>query len=161
MRDSDSDSSSDDGSDWDESEEESDDEEGTIMDLDMCPPGCDQGDYDNTVAQREKRLDVEDEMAEEKKLLEVWRKEVEALTKKQRVVEIGLNQAEAELEAFQVMLITVCFIIIQSSFLVLSQSLSCSVKSVGSLPRPPISLDSCHHICPTRGVIRSPLCLAD
>ncbi|VEL41915.1 unnamed protein product [Protopolystoma xenopodis] len=44
----------------------------------------------------------------------------------------------------------------QSSFLVLAQSLSCSVKSVCSTLRSPISLDSCHHICPTRGVIRPP-----
>ncbi|VEL39544.1 unnamed protein product [Protopolystoma xenopodis] len=57
----------------------------------------------------------------------------------------------------QGMLIRVCFIIImQSSILVLSQPPSCSVNSVCSNPCSLISLDSCHLICPTRGVIRPP-----
>ncbi|VEL13354.1 unnamed protein product [Protopolystoma xenopodis] len=41
----------------------------------------------------------------------------------------------------------------QSSSLALSQSLSCSVKSVCSISRSPISLDSYLHICPTRSDI--------
>ncbi|VEL36726.1 unnamed protein product [Protopolystoma xenopodis] len=48
-----------------------------------------------------------------------------------------------------------------SSFIVLSKSLSYSVKSVCSTPSSPISLDSCHRMCPTRGVIRPHLRLGD
>ncbi|VEL30825.1 unnamed protein product [Protopolystoma xenopodis] len=39
--------------------------------------------------------------------------------------------------------------------------LLCSVKSVCSTLCSPISLDSCHHICSTRGVIHPPLRLGD
>ncbi|VEL36683.1 unnamed protein product [Protopolystoma xenopodis] len=44
---------------------------------------------------------------------------------------------------------------------VLSQSLSCPVRSVCSLTGSSISLDPCHPICATRSVIRPPLRLTD
>lgn len=73
-----------------------------MLDLDSCPVGCPLEDFENTCAIRERRLDVEDEMLEEKKQLELLRKDLEAYSKKQRVVDSGLKQAQAELEAFQV-----------------------------------------------------------
>lgn len=64
--DDESDEESEDDSDWSESEEESESEEGGY-DLDACPSGCDQTLYDNTCTLREKRLDIEEALAEEKK----------------------------------------------------------------------------------------------
>ena len=57
---------------------------------------------------REKRLDIEEELNEEKKIKEALNKELEALQKKSRVIDAGLKTAEQELEAFQV---TVLFFI--------------------------------------------------
>ncbi|CAH1796965.1 unnamed protein product [Owenia fusiformis] len=98
--DEDSDDDSDDESDWSESDEESDSEAGGF-DLDVCPPGCDQTLYDNTCALREKRLDIEEALAEEKKNNEALKKESEALQKKAKVIDGALKNALGELEAFQ------------------------------------------------------------
>ncbi|KAG5450601.1 Cilia- and flagella-associated protein 44 [Clonorchis sinensis] len=96
---SDESSSSSEGSSYDESEDESD--EDNILDLDTCPAGCPLEDYESTIAIRERRLDVEDEIGEEKKALDLLKKDAEAWTKKQRIVEAAQKQAQAELEAFQ------------------------------------------------------------
>lgn len=58
--------------------------------------------FDNTCALREKRLDIEELMAEEKKTAEALKKETDALIKKQKIIENGLKTAEADLEQFQV-----------------------------------------------------------
>lgn len=58
--------------------------------------------FDNTCALREKRLDFEELLAEEKKVAEGLKKEVDALTKKQKIIDNGLKTAEVDLEAFQV-----------------------------------------------------------
>lgn len=71
-------------------------------DLDMCPPGCDQELYDNTCQLREKRLDFEEEVAEEKKILDALKKESESLQKKSKVIDSALRQAVNDLEEFQV-----------------------------------------------------------
>ena len=52
--DEDSEEESSDESELSESEDESD-SEGGGLDLDVCPPGCDQNIYDNTTQLREKR----------------------------------------------------------------------------------------------------------
>ena len=51
---------------------------------------------------RERRLDLEEELAEEKKTSETLKKEYDALVKKAKVIESALKTAEADLEAFQV-----------------------------------------------------------
>ena len=83
-------------------DDESENEDVIIMDLDTCPPGCPMEDFERTCLIREKRLDVEEEMTEEKKTLDILRKDLEIFTKKQRIVETTLKQAQNELEAFQV-----------------------------------------------------------
>ncbi|CAD5123356.1 DgyrCDS11713 [Dimorphilus gyrociliatus] len=99
--DSDEDSESDsDDSDFEESDED-DESEGGGYDLDVCPPQCDQTLYDNTCSLREKRLDLEEEVAEEKKNMDSYKKELDTLQKKAKVIEQGLKNAENELEAFQ------------------------------------------------------------
>ncbi|VEL17354.1 unnamed protein product [Protopolystoma xenopodis] len=59
------------------------------------------------------------------------------------------------------MLMRVCHIVTQSSFYRSYLSPSCPVRSVCSLPGSHISLNPCHPICATRGVIRHPLRLGD
>ena len=51
---------------------------------------------------RERRLDLEEELAEEKKTSETLKKEYDALVKKAKVIDSALKTAEADLEAFQV-----------------------------------------------------------
>ncbi|RTG83978.1 uncharacterized protein DC041_0008609, partial [Schistosoma bovis] len=92
-------SSDDDDSSYEEIDDENEDV--VIMDLDTCPPGCPMEDFERTCLIREKRLDVEEEMTEEKKTLDILRKDLDIFTKKQRVVETTLKQAQNELEAFQ------------------------------------------------------------
>ena len=51
---------------------------------------------------RERRLDVEEGIAEEKKAADTLKKELDALKKKAKIIESNLVSAEADLEAFQV-----------------------------------------------------------
>ncbi|XP_048773099.2 cilia- and flagella-associated protein 44-like isoform X2 [Ostrea edulis] len=97
--DEDSDEDSDDESDWDEDDEESEEEGG--YDLDICPPGCDQNIYDNTCQLREKKLDIEEALQEEKKNNDTLKKEIESNNKKLKVVDSALKAAQNDLEAFQ------------------------------------------------------------
>ncbi|KAL5112674.1 Cilia and flagella-associated protein 44 [Taenia crassiceps] len=99
-------SSSSEDSEWNESDEAEenegdDDEEDNILDLDICPSGCAQADFDQTIAFREQRLDVEDEISDQKRLLDAQRKEAEALAKRSRSAQQSLQQATMELQAFQ------------------------------------------------------------
>ena len=48
-------------------------------------------------------MDLEEELAEEKKTSETLKKEYDALVKKAKVIDSALKTAEADLEAFQVM----------------------------------------------------------
>ncbi|XP_022324096.2 cilia- and flagella-associated protein 44-like isoform X1 [Crassostrea virginica] len=97
--DEDSDEDSDDESDWDEDDEESEEEGG--YDLDICPPGCDQNIYDNTCQLREKKLDIEEALQEEKKNNDGLKKDIESNNKKLKVVDSALKAAQNDLEAFQ------------------------------------------------------------
>ena len=60
--------------------------------------------YDNTCAMREKRLDIEEALVDEKKNRDGFVKDADAVTKKAKVIESSLKTAENELEAFQVTL---------------------------------------------------------
>ncbi|KAM4795585.1 cilia- and flagella-associated protein 44 [Rhinophrynus dorsalis] len=96
----DSDEDSDEGSSWESEEEESGSEDG-VFDDSICPDNCDQTLFDNTVQLREKRLDIEEVLTEEKKIVDNLKKEHDALAKKVKTLEASLRHAEAELEAFQ------------------------------------------------------------
>ncbi|KAK7105366.1 cilia- and flagella-associated protein 44-like [Littorina saxatilis] len=98
--DDESEDESDDDSDWEESDEESESEMGGY-DLDICPPGCDQTLYDAATTMRERRLDCEEALAEEKKNSETLKKELEGLQKKARIIDSSLKTAQNDLEAFQ------------------------------------------------------------
>jgi len=84
------------------SEEEDDDEDGVEhLDLNICPPGCSQELYDATIVMREKKLDLEEAIQEEKKIIDSLKKEVDALIKKNKVINHGVKCAKNDLEAFQ------------------------------------------------------------
>ncbi|XP_077985504.1 cilia- and flagella-associated protein 44-like isoform X2 [Glandiceps talaboti] len=96
--DSESESESEDESDWSSEDDESD---GEALDDSVCPPGLEQEMFDNVCALREKRLDIEDAMAEEKRSHDGLKKELETLQKKAKIIDSSLRTAEADLEAFQ------------------------------------------------------------
>ena len=88
-------------SDWTSSEEEGEEGEGALDDT-VCPPGCEEALFSLACELREKRLDLEDALAEEKKQLEMTRKELDSLKKKAKVLESGVKTAHNEMQAFQV-----------------------------------------------------------
>lgn len=98
-------SSSEEESDSDElssSDDDSDSAEGDKMDDSVCPPGCDQDLFDLACEMREKRMDIEELIAEEKKSLDLLKKEVEGLKKKLKVMDAGVKAALSDLQGFQV-----------------------------------------------------------
>ena len=98
--DSDSDQSEDD-SEMSESEEGSDTDAGGL-DLDACPAGCDPMLYDNTCVLRDRRLDAEEQLAEERSTKDAMVRELDALQKRAKASEAATKTVEQELEAFQV-----------------------------------------------------------
>ncbi len=71
------------------------------MDDTVCPTGCDHTLFDQAVALREQRLDLEEAVMEEKKALDTQRKELEALKKKTKSMDSHVKTALADLQAFQ------------------------------------------------------------
>ncbi|XP_074839653.1 cilia- and flagella-associated protein 44 [Carettochelys insculpta] len=98
--DEDSDEESDDESSL-ESDEEDSGSEDEVFDDSVCPKKCDEALFENTLQLREKRLDIEEALVEEKKVIDNLKKEYDALAKKVKVVGASLDTAEGELEAFQ------------------------------------------------------------
>ncbi|KAF1668204.1 Cilia- and flagella-associated protein 44, partial [Aptenodytes patagonicus] len=97
----------------DENEEENDDEsslgideensgsEDEVFDDSVCPKNCNEALFRNTMQLRQKQLDIEKALTEEKKVAANLRKNYNALAKKAKVVETSLGTAETELETFQ------------------------------------------------------------
>ncbi|XP_061603630.1 cilia- and flagella-associated protein 44-like [Phyllopteryx taeniolatus] len=76
--------------DWDAVEGEAAGEE--------CPPGCEPKLFDHILQLRERRLDLEELLIEEKKSADVLEKESDSLVKKLKPVKIGRKAAEDDLE---------------------------------------------------------------
>ncbi|XP_068925975.1 cilia- and flagella-associated protein 44 [Petaurus breviceps papuanus] len=91
---------SDDESSFESGEEESESED-EAFDESMGLANCDPALYEMTLQLREKRLDIEETLSDEKKLLENLRKEYDAMGKKVKVVAANLETAEEALEAYQ------------------------------------------------------------
>ena len=72
------------------------------MDDSVCPQGCDQDLFDLACEMREKRMDIEEVLVEEKKSLEILKREVEGLKKKLKVMDSGVKSALNDLQGFQV-----------------------------------------------------------
>ncbi|XP_062907293.1 cilia- and flagella-associated protein 44 [Mobula hypostoma] len=96
-----------------ESEEESDEEfgysdEGDESDSDAggvddsaCPDTCDPALFENTLQLREKRLDIEEAIAEEKKTQESIKKEYDLIAKKVKAIDGTVKSAKRDLEVLQ------------------------------------------------------------
>ncbi|EHH16062.1 hypothetical protein EGK_11297 [Macaca mulatta] len=82
----------------DEDESESEDE---VFDDSICPTNCDVALFELTLQLREKRLDIEEALVEEKKVVDNLKKEYDTLSKKVKIVATNLNAAEEALEAYQ------------------------------------------------------------
>ncbi|XP_028274026.1 cilia- and flagella-associated protein 44 [Parambassis ranga] len=94
----DSDEDSEEGDDWDD-DYDSDAEEGrAALDESVCPSGCEPKLFDNTLQLRELRLDLEEQLAEEKKIAEALKRESDALAKKEKLVKGNRKAVEDDLE---------------------------------------------------------------
>ncbi|XP_027630268.1 cilia- and flagella-associated protein 44, partial [Tupaia chinensis] len=82
----------------DEDESGSEDE---VFDDSICPINCDPSLFELVLQLREKRLDIEEALVEEKKIVDNLKKEYDTLSKKVKVVATNLNAAEEALEAYQ------------------------------------------------------------
>ncbi|NXT02418.1 CFA44 protein, partial [Jacana jacana] len=67
----------------------------------VCPNNCNEALFQNTIQLRQQRLDIEKALTEEKKVAANLKRKYNALVKKAKIVEIGLNSTEKELETFQ------------------------------------------------------------
>ncbi|XP_070199865.1 cilia- and flagella-associated protein 44-like isoform X3 [Littorina saxatilis] len=85
----------------DESEVEEDDEDAVHHDLNMCPVGCDQNNYNDVVALREHRLDLDEVVTEVKRLRDGVLKELDNCVKKRQSTEVTYTKALQEFTAFQ------------------------------------------------------------
>ncbi|KAK1884326.1 Cilia- and flagella-associated protein 44 [Dissostichus eleginoides] len=73
------------------------DEGGAALD-NVCPPGCVPALFGNTLQLRERRMDLEELLVEEKKSAEILRKECIMLVKKEKSVKSSRTAAEDDLE---------------------------------------------------------------
>ncbi|XP_040053049.2 cilia- and flagella-associated protein 44 [Gasterosteus aculeatus] len=93
---------SDEDDDWDDddgSDHDNDsDVEGSALDDSVCPQGCELELFENTLQLRERRLDLEELLAEEKKSAEALKKECDTLSKKEKLMKTSRKAAENDLE---------------------------------------------------------------
>ena len=83
------------------SEEESEVGEEGALDDSVCPAGCDPALFSLACQLREKRMDVEESLAEEKRAAEQSRKELETAKKKLKTVDAHVKTAQSELQVNQ------------------------------------------------------------
>ncbi|XP_029795183.1 cilia- and flagella-associated protein 44 [Suricata suricatta] len=103
-RDADEEEDSDESSEEESSLESDEDESGSddeVFDDSICPTNCDVGLFELAIQLREKRLDIEESLVEEKKIVDNLQKEYDTLSKKVKIVATNLNAAEKALEAYQ------------------------------------------------------------
>ncbi|KAM9695944.1 cilia- and flagella-associated protein 44 [Dama dama] len=84
-----------------ESDEDESGSEDEVFDDSICPTNCDMGLFELALQLREKRLDIEEALVEEKKMIDNLKKEHDTLSKKVKIVATNLNAAEEALEAYQ------------------------------------------------------------
>ncbi|KAG8509536.1 Cilia- and flagella-associated protein 44 [Galemys pyrenaicus] len=84
-----------------ESDEDESGSEDDVFDDSICPTNCNVGLFELALQLREKRLDIEEALVEEKKIVDNLKKEYDTLSKKVKIVATNLNTAEAALEAYQ------------------------------------------------------------
>ncbi|KAJ3323577.1 Cilia- and flagella-associated protein 44 [Boothiomyces sp. JEL0866] len=67
----------------------------------VCPPECDPNLWTKVLEIRERRLDQEEFLVEVQKAVEALKKENDSLIKKEKIIDVGLKNAEAEIQEFQ------------------------------------------------------------
>uniref|UniRef100_A0A8C3XZH1 Cilia- and flagella-associated protein 44 n=1 Tax=Catharus ustulatus TaxID=91951 RepID=A0A8C3XZH1_CATUS len=82
-------------------DEENRGSEHVVFDNSICPEGCSQDLFLNTIQLRQQRISIEKALAEEKKVAADLKKEYNALAIKAKEVETSLGTTNRELEAFQ------------------------------------------------------------
>ena len=83
-------------------ETESGTEDREVYDVDICPAGCSIVLYNRMCSEREKRVDIEEVIASERASRDSLLKELETAMKRAKVVIDLVEQAQEELEEFQV-----------------------------------------------------------
>ncbi|RMC07720.1 hypothetical protein DUI87_17199 [Hirundo rustica rustica] len=75
--------------------------EDVVLDGSVCPEGCSEDLFLNTIQLRQQRIGIEKALAEEKKVAADLKKEYDALAIKAKAIETSLDRTNRELEAFQ------------------------------------------------------------
>ncbi|KAM9735419.1 cilia- and flagella-associated protein 44 [Menidia menidia] len=94
----DSDEDSEEDSDWDDDFDSETEAEGAALDDSICPPGCARALFENSLQLRERRLDLEELLVEERRSSDALKKESETLMKKWKVVKSSRQVVENQLE---------------------------------------------------------------
>ncbi|XP_062269281.1 cilia- and flagella-associated protein 44 [Platichthys flesus] len=85
--------------DWDDDDDDDDyDSEEGALDDSVCPPGCDPQMFEYTLQLRERRLDLEEMLAEDKKCVEALKDECSALVKKEKLGKSSRKIVDDDLE---------------------------------------------------------------
>ncbi|XP_039856211.1 cilia- and flagella-associated protein 44 isoform X2 [Simochromis diagramma] len=92
----DSDGDSEEDDDWDDDYDS--EEEGAAVNVSICPEGCEPELFENTLQLRERRLDLEELLTEEKKSAEALKKESDSLAKKEKSVKSSRAALEDDLD---------------------------------------------------------------
>lgn len=102
--DGDSDSGSD-SEDMEDMEDEDGDMDGSDddeeIDETVCPPGCDPAVYERVMSLREQRATAEESLAETKKTVEMLKKDIDSLSKKEKATQAQMAAADKDIAAFQ------------------------------------------------------------
>nr|XP_024659041.1 cilia- and flagella-associated protein 44 isoform X2 [Maylandia zebra] len=94
--DGDSDGDSEEDDDWDDDYDS--EEGGAAVNDSICPEGCEPELFENTLQLRERRLDLEELLTEEKKSAEALKKESDSLAKKEKSVKSSRAALEDDLD---------------------------------------------------------------
>jgi len=100
--DDDDDDEDDEVSEESEESEEGEGEDREVYDVDVCPAGCSIALYNRMCNEREKRVDIEEVIASERTVRDAIIKDLEQGKKRAKIVVDLVEEAEEELEAFQV-----------------------------------------------------------
>ncbi|KAM6987466.1 LOW QUALITY PROTEIN: cilia- and flagella-associated protein 44-like [Tautogolabrus adspersus] len=84
--------------DYDDDDDHSSSEEEGALDSSVCPPGCEPELLENTLQLRERRLDLEKLVMEEKKIAKALRRECDTLVKKEKSMKSSRKAAEEDLK---------------------------------------------------------------
>ncbi|XP_056336376.1 cilia- and flagella-associated protein 44 [Danio aesculapii] len=94
----DSDEDSDEESDAEDEDDYEESEAGAALDDSVCPPNCDAALFENTLRLRGLRVDVEEQLQDQMKMLDTLKKDCDTLSKKEKLVQGSRRSADSDLE---------------------------------------------------------------